>query len=640
VKVIESKNDGATYVGFDAKGRLLIGGTRSGAKWWENDTDRTTAIKDSAGTVILREDGTPLRLAFADGDRSLLVLVNLAEQKEINRFKLPEGVKGGPAAWSLSSDGALLAFAPRSTEDEGLVMVWEVASGKELWRAREAPTELAFAPPVPGKARVLALGFNDGHVSLRTLPDGKEVAKLRGEKTAVQSLAFGRNPRHLGEAPSPVDGLLAVGHSGATIAVWDLRRFTAISYLRGSRYAVYALAFSPDGVTLASAGRGSAKLWDIFTGQLLLNLRGRNMMHGVAFSPDGKLLAVSSIPAFSSPGGVDVYELVQGQGVQSLRGLLGPVERAVFSQDGRFLAAMTQNYEVGLYDLNVGRLLHVLDVPKGEFADNATFAFSPDGSLFAYSAFKEAGLWEVASGKRLKTWPLPYGLVDHLAFLGDDKLLLFRMETNDPKVRPYSTNPQIYPRVCRIRNLLAPPESPPLLEYRDFDLNVFGAVSSPQGTHFIAEGQSLKGRGVRKITAWDALTGKEVWSRVVEKSRDGAFLSLDPTGKLLVIETREGGGFLLVEADSGKVVRVLERPPIRFSPDGEYSAEDHSPGGFSLHRGLAESTLVNLSIDKQVTQFGFSPRGDRVVAGTVEGTVLVYDIREVGKRLTSIGVGW
>ena len=66
--------------------------------------------------------------------------------------------------------------------------------------------------------------------------------------------------------------------------------------LTGHSDVILDVAWSPDGRRLVSAGQdGTAKIWDVTGGHELLTFGGSNRMayHAVAFSPDGKRLALS-----------------------------------------------------------------------------------------------------------------------------------------------------------------------------------------------------------------------------------------------------------------------------------------------------------------------------------------------------------
>jgi WD40 repeat protein len=66
--------------------------------------------------------------------------------------------------------------------------------------------------------------------------------------------------------------------------------------IKGSDAAVWGLAFSPDGQTLAAAcDDAKIRLWDPSTGQVILGLDGHaQRVNAVAFSPDGGTLASAS----------------------------------------------------------------------------------------------------------------------------------------------------------------------------------------------------------------------------------------------------------------------------------------------------------------------------------------------------------
>ena len=82
-------------------------------------------------------------------------------------------------------------------------------------------------------------------------------------------------------------------------------------------------------------------------------------------------------------------------------------------------------------------------------------AFDADGRRFACSVGREARLWDLKAERMIGRWTLPEGLLDSLAFLGRDRLLLIRQETRSGLEGPFTEfHPREYPRVVRIYDLL------------------------------------------------------------------------------------------------------------------------------------------------------------------------------------------
>src|SRR5947209_5077881 len=107
-------------------------------------------------------------------------------------------------------------------------------------------------------------------------------ATLKGHTEVVFAVAF-----------SPDGKTLASASQDNTIKLWGVKTGEEHAILKGHTSVVSSVAYSPDGKTLASASRDKTiKLWDVQTGKEQTTLKGHtNIVFAVAYSPDGKTLA-------------------------------------------------------------------------------------------------------------------------------------------------------------------------------------------------------------------------------------------------------------------------------------------------------------------------------------------------------------
>ena len=101
---------------------------------------------------------------------------------------------------------------------------------------------------------------------------------------------------------------------------------------------------------------------------------GRSQVEGVAFSPDGKTLAVASFA-----GTVQLWDVATGELRESLKGHSSAVLAVAFSPDGRTLASGSVDQTVRLWNVATRRQLMQLDPGSVELGQVYTLAFSPDG---------------------------------------------------------------------------------------------------------------------------------------------------------------------------------------------------------------------------------------------------------------------
>ncbi|MBI1916835.1 MAG: WD40 repeat domain-containing protein [Planctomycetes bacterium] len=160
-----------------------------------------------------------------------------------------------------------------------------------------------------GKSLRVLRGHTDEISCVRFCLDGKSlVSKGHDGMIRVWDVASGKEVRNWkviggwAVAVSP-DGKTVAGFATNdpvfTLYQWDLATGQKLREFpcEGVQDGVMSLAFSPDGKRLGSGGDRALRLWDVTTGKQLLLFgqgHGQTGIDAVAFSPDGKILAVGS----------------------------------------------------------------------------------------------------------------------------------------------------------------------------------------------------------------------------------------------------------------------------------------------------------------------------------------------------------
>jgi WD40 repeat protein len=407
--------------------------------------------------------------------------------------------------FALSPDGRTLATAAK----DRTVTLWDPSTSQSRLRFRtpEPLTHLSFT--------------SDGHAVLTRSPTSAhlhDVATGQARGGPLQLVAGFGNPML-----SP-DGRWLVGWSRDTLQ----RKDAATGKLLGAPWKasgpVLALAFSPDGRTLATLA-DVVELWEVATSRRRappapLPAPKRRLPAGsVSFSADGRRLICSS------DEGTAVYDIATGKQLGPTISLkarpplpdipLSPTSVAL-SPDGQLLAMLLHGLptidegEVMLWRVQSGKQHGSSLRHQGEIS---SLAFSPDGKLLATGGSDGAArLWQTDTTRPFAPPLWHADPVSQVAFTPDGKRLITRDEAG--VVRFWNTSP-------------APPRGGALLE------------EAGAGLAFGPDGKWLATAGEGAVRRWDTRTGRPLGQPLRQAGLAGA-VAVSPDGKLLAAALEKG----------------------------------------------------------------------------------------------------
>ncbi|WP_271253582.1 serine/threonine-protein kinase [Pseudanabaena sp. Chao 1811] len=191
-----------------------------------------------------------------------------------------------------------------------------------------------------------------------------------------------------------------------------------------SNDAIYGVALSPDGKTLAGASaERNIDLWDFATGKKIQTLKGNTgRVYDIYFSPDGKRLVSAS-----DDRKVMIWDVKSSKTLNILEGHQERVYTAIFSPDGKMIASSGGDRTIRLWNAETGKPIKTF-LEKSWVYD---VSFTPDGKVLV-SACKDGAihLWNVETGKVVKTLVESGSSVRAINYSNNGKLIASAMEDN------------------------------------------------------------------------------------------------------------------------------------------------------------------------------------------------------------------
>jgi WD40 repeat protein len=546
-----------------------------------------------------------------------------AETSLCNRSNLVTSV-------SFSRDGSLLAVA----NGPGEVSVWDISAGKTILQAA-APSagipRVAFAPDGDllafTEASNIVIWNSLTRSRIASVPTGGLVVDMR---FISRNKLIAANSHHTNNVSvwEPVRGslltnftapifqnllgtkitfdghgdVLAHAFSEKEIGVAAVGRSTNIWTLSAAEELVTAIAFSPDGKTLATGegySEGAIKLWDLRTGNQMGQLEGHRSWIGcLKFLPNGNLASGSADQT------IRIWDVTNRRSLRTLRGHTSEVRSLDVSADGRVLASGSKEGIVLLWNLaSLGErspdwaTIDPASKPGPIFA----FEFSPDGRFIG--AVEDTRTIKIYDATNLHLVATPdlglTGRIPRLLFSPDSRLIVAIDSTGTLGVWD-----NVHERLVT-----------------NFTAHTIGARLL--GSSFFRHGQTLVTQDAHGVAKeWDTSSWKQTaqWSlapppfllkRIYDASSSSGILAVSPNDQDII------EGFSLDAPTIRHSMHAPERSvALAFSPDGNTLAAATEGGLVAL---WDSQTLTSVGILHDVLlglhSVTFSPDGQRLAAG-------------------------
>ena len=381
-KVLRAHTDGVSGVVFSPDGSRLAS--------WSNYDSRINLWDGVSGEHIATLSGhtNEVRSVVFSPDGSRLASWSVILDRTV---RLWDGVSGEHIATlrGHSSSARSVVFSPDGSRlaswSDDATRLWDGVSGEHIATLEGHSRSVDSVVFSPDGSRLASWGWK--YISLWDGVSGDHITTLEEHTDSVYSVVF-----------SPDGSRLASGSRDRTIRLWDGVSGEHITTLEEHSRSVDSVVFSPDGSRLASWSNYDSRinLWDGVSGEHIATLSGHtNEVRSVVFSPDGSRLA-----SWSKDDTIRLWDGVSGEHIVTLRG-----HGIAFSPDGSILASGSGGWgwdgTIRLWDSVSGDPISTLEGSRG--------VFSPDGSRLA--SFSPG--WISSLGTRtgvsriIRLWELP-----------------------------------------------------------------------------------------------------------------------------------------------------------------------------------------------------------------------------------------
>jgi WD40 repeat protein/class 3 adenylate cyclase len=428
------------------------------------------------------------------------------------------------------------------------------------------------------------------------MASGEELFALHGHTGPVNDIEFG-----------PTRTVIGTASEDGTAIIWDANTGDRLRSIRaddaGDLGGAFNVTFSPDGrlvaVTTLPGDEATIGVFDVETGDRVVAIPLPFTVCGIAFTPDGRRLLGGDC-FDEDPASGHMWDARTGREVGTVGTMSGYVTNVAISPDGRRAATVGGNVDnAWVWDVETGRRVATM---VGHSGNVENVAFSPDGTLLATGSHDgTARLWDAETGQEVLQLAGTGGALGEVKFSPDGRWLA--TGAYDGVVRIWDITPE------GSREALT--------------IGVNGPFPS---VAYSQDGSMLVAEDDRGLHVWDGERGEPLetflWgSNAFEfvADADRVVVSSDPP----VVRDR-GSGELHVTYPPADISSA------KYSSDGTVLATGGWDGLVALWDPASGQRIATLDPDTErryvVEDVAFSPDGSLLVSTSWDGTAKMWDV--------------
>jgi WD40 repeat protein len=454
---------------------------------------------------------------------------------------------------------------------------------------------LAFSP----NGRLFVAGTSRGAIRCVQLPNEKLLWVSTGHTSRVMDLSWRSDSQVL--ASASVDG---------TAKLWDVQTGEALNTLHGHTNLVMTVSWHLDGSLLATGSEDhTIRLWQPFTGETVRILEGHESgVWCVRFSPNGHWLASSG-----DDRTVRLWDVQTGELLKIFHGHTGGVWSVRFSPTGQQLASGSQDHTIRLWDLQTGETVRIFEGHRNWVW---SIDWSPDGKQLASGSDDQTlQLWDVRTGQTLRIFKGHTNGIWSVAWSPDGTSLTSGGEDQSVRVWDVKTG-----QVLRVA--------------RGYSNGIWSVAWQPPPRSGLtaAHWRSLLASGSEdhQVRIWNPETGEELHTLPGHTNRIWA-VAWSPGGQFLA-SASEDRTIKLWHGQTGHLLRTL-----RGHGDRIFSV-NWNPIAPVLASGSQDQTIILWHVDtgewlktltghcNGVISVAFSPDGKWLASGSEDRTIRLWDV--------------